>query len=68
MLLFYQAFENMKRVQLERYHKAVPEEKDAIEINPHKIFANAIANCKPILELTPIKRGGVTYQVRRYQV
>jgi len=32
-------------------------------LNPRKIFYDAVENCKPLLQLTPIKRGGVTYQV-----
>lgn len=58
------AFENVKRSQLERYHKAeTNEEKSKIETNPLKIFHTAIENCKPIMKVTPIKRGGLTYQV-----
>lgn len=56
-------FETIKRIQLEKFHKASEEDKSAIELNPKIIFHKAIANCKPILALTPIKRGGVTYQV-----
>lgn len=62
--LMDRTFEKIKRVQLEKYHKATtPEEKDNIELNPRLVFHSAIENCKPLLELTPIKRGGVTYQV-----
>lgn len=57
-------FENIKRIQLERYNKAKdPEEKAKIEVNPLKIFYAAVENSKPLLKLTPIKRGGSTYQV-----
>lgn len=56
--------ENIKRLQLEKYHKIQNlEEKQKIELNPKIIVHKAIENCKPILELTPIKRGGVKYQV-----
>lgn len=55
--------ENIKRIQLERYNLADGEEKDQIETNPLKIFHQAVENCRPLLQLTPIKRGGVTYQV-----
>lgn len=58
------AFENVKRIQLEKYHKASEEEKSTIELNPKQVFHKAVLNCKPVLALTPIKRGGVTYQVR----
>ncbi|CAG0880672.1 unnamed protein product [Darwinula stevensoni] len=58
-----QAFKEVKRIQLEKYHKASEEEKRGIELNPQRIFHGAIDNCKPILALIPLKRGGVTYQV-----
>ncbi|KAG5863343.1 hypothetical protein JTB14_023118 [Gonioctena quinquepunctata] len=59
-----QSFESVKRIQLEKYHKcSTEEEKAKVEINPKVIFHKAVENCKPILQLTPIKRGGVRYQV-----
>lgn len=57
-------FEKIKRMQIERYHKSKTEEdKNSIELDPRVVFLSAVKNCKPILELTPIKRGGVKYQV-----
>lgn len=61
--LIERGFENIKRIQLERYNLAEGEEKDAIETDPLKIFLKAVENSRPLLNLTPIKRGGVTYQV-----
>lgn len=61
--LVEKAFEKIKRIQLERYHKALADEKSSIELNPKQIFHNAVINCKPVLTLTPIRRGGVKYQV-----
>jgi small subunit ribosomal protein S7 len=62
--LIEQAFENIKRIQLEKYHKCQnDDDKAAIELNPRVIFHQAVDNCKPVLSLTPIKRGGVRYQV-----
>lgn len=62
--LIEKAFENIKRTQIERYHLAsTQEEKDRIELDPKKILHQAIENSKPLLQLTPIKRGGITYQV-----
>lgn len=61
--LVEKAFEKVKRIQLERYHKSSAEDKNNIELSPKKIFYKAVSNCKPILALTPIKRGGVKYQV-----
>lgn len=58
------ALEKVKRIQLEKYHKTKNEaDKMKIELNPKEIFHKAVSNCKPVLYLTPIKRGGVTYQV-----
>jgi hypothetical protein len=59
-----QAFEKIKRIQLQRYHSTEdPEKKASVETNPLKIFHAALINSKPVLQLTPIRRGGVTYQV-----
>lgn len=62
--LVEKAFENIKRTQIERYHLATtPEAKAKIELDPKTILYNAVENCKPLLQLSPIKRGGITYQV-----
>lgn len=62
--LVEQAFENIKRMQLEKYHKCQDNvDKEKIELDPREIFHKAVDNCKPVLSLTPIKRGGVRYQV-----
>ncbi|KAG8173369.1 hypothetical protein JTE90_021766 [Oedothorax gibbosus] len=56
-------FAKIKRVQLAKYHAAPPEEKASIETNPMTIFLTAVENCKPVLTVIPIKKGGITYQV-----
>ncbi|KDR12187.1 28S ribosomal protein S7, mitochondrial [Zootermopsis nevadensis] len=62
--LIEEAFEKIKRIQLQRYHSTEdPEKKTSVLTDPLKIFHAALANSKPVLQLTPIKRGGVTYQV-----
>ncbi|XP_077297836.1 mitochondrial ribosomal protein S7 [Arctopsyche grandis] len=62
--LMEKTFENIKRKQIERYHLATDQEKkNEIELNPVKIFHTAIFNCRPMLELMPVRRGGATYQV-----
>ncbi|KAI1232364.1 28S ribosomal protein S7 [Lamprotornis superbus] len=55
--------ENIKRKQLEKYHKAPENEKETIECNPYVIFHQAVKNCQPIIGLSNITRGGKTYQV-----
>ncbi|KAG8230894.1 hypothetical protein J437_LFUL002925 [Ladona fulva] len=57
--LVEKAFENIKRIQLEKYNGGEAN----VETNPVLIMDKAISNCKPLLTLTPIKRGGVRYQV-----
>uniref|UniRef100_A0A182MM93 Small ribosomal subunit protein uS7m n=1 Tax=Anopheles culicifacies TaxID=139723 RepID=A0A182MM93_9DIPT len=62
--LVEKGFENIKRLQLERYHLSESdEEKAKLELNPRKLLHMAVENCRPMLQLTPIKRGGVRYQV-----
>jgi len=67
-------FRNLKLMQLERYHRATTDfERESIEIDPRKIFHQAVENCKPLLVLQKVKRGGVLYQVpvpvrERYQL
>lgn len=62
--LVYRTLETIKRIQVEKYNKEVDiEEKKKIEMNALKILHDAVNNCKPILHLMPIKRGGATYQV-----
>jgi small subunit ribosomal protein S7 len=59
-----QAFENIKRSQLEKYHSLPAEKKEDFEMqDPNELLRVAINNIKPIMVLTPIKRGGVRYQV-----
>lgn len=62
--LVEKCFENIKRIQLEKYNKAATdEERSKIETNPVQVLHDAIENCRPMLNVTPIKRGGVRYQV-----
>ncbi|EAA14573.3 AGAP009613-PA [Anopheles gambiae str. PEST] len=62
--LVEKGFENIKRLQLERYHLSESEEEKAkLELNPRRLLHQAVENCRPLLQLTPIKRGGVRYQV-----
>ncbi|VDO92709.1 unnamed protein product [Soboliphyme baturini] len=62
--IVYGAFEEIKRIQLKKYFAAKTDaEREAIECDPRKIFHSAIKNCTPALKLTPVTRGGITYQV-----
>jgi len=64
IVVIFQAFENLKRVQIEKFHSLPPEQQADFEIkDPNEIFKEAIKNIKPILVLNAIKRGGVRYQV-----
>jgi len=65
--LVTKTFESVKRIQLERYHKApTSEAKTKIELDPFLIFHRAVDNCIPILQLMSCKKGGITYQVLYY--
>lgn len=65
--LIEKAFENIKRIQIERYHLAsTPEAKAKIILSPKEVLHKAIENARPLLQLQPIKRGGITYQVSKY--
>ncbi|XP_005998296.1 small ribosomal subunit protein uS7m [Latimeria chalumnae] len=58
-----QTLEAVKKKQVEKYHKAPDAEKSNIECNPYTIFHQALENCKPVIGLTSIQRGGKYYQV-----
>nr|CAG4648866.1 EOG090X0CZM [Polyphemus pediculus] len=62
--LLENAFIKVKQIQITKLRKAETEaEKNEIELNPINILHKAIENSKPLLLLTPIKRGGTVYQV-----
>lgn len=56
-------FENIKIAQLDRYYNTAPEHRDKVMVDPKVIFHTAVENCKPVLELQKISRGGINYQV-----
>ncbi|XP_043464904.1 28S ribosomal protein S7, mitochondrial [Leptopilina heterotoma] len=57
-------FTSMKRIQIERFHKAeTQEEKDEIELDPITILHKAVENASPALETVKLRRGGVKYDV-----
>jgi len=58
-----ETLETIKRKQVEKYHKAPEGKKAEIECNPYAIFHKALENCKPIIGLSSIQRGGKFYQV-----
>uniref|UniRef100_A0A0N4ZH11 Small ribosomal subunit protein uS7m n=1 Tax=Parastrongyloides trichosuri TaxID=131310 RepID=A0A0N4ZH11_PARTI len=58
-----EALEIVKRRQYKSWLKASEEEKVKIELNPFVIAEKAIENCKPMMKLQGVTRGGVTYQV-----
>ena len=62
-ILSFQALENIKHVQVEKYHKSDEATKPTIELNPVNIFHQALENAKPLVMTKRIKRGGSTYQV-----
>ncbi|XP_023647822.1 small ribosomal subunit protein uS7m [Paramormyrops kingsleyae] len=61
--IMLQTLENIKRKQVEKYHKTPDAQKATIECNPYIIFNQALANCKPVIGLVSIQKGGKYYQV-----
>ncbi|XP_018015190.1 28S ribosomal protein S7, mitochondrial [Hyalella azteca] len=62
--LVEETFTRIKRKQLRAYHTAeTDEERRNIVCDPLTIYLGAVENCRPFLDLLPIKRGGITYQV-----
>jgi ribosomal protein S7 len=62
-LFLIKALYKVKLTQVEKYHKAEEAEKKEILTDPTKIFLSALENTKPLLKLTPVNKGGITYQV-----
>jgi len=56
--LLENTFEEIKRLQLRR-----SQTNPSAECNPYKLLHKAVANARPLLYTTPVKRGGHTYQV-----
>lgn len=57
------AFYKIKLKQVEKLNKETDEAKRSqIEANPLNIFLQALDNCKPLLKLEPVNKGGITYQ------
>lgn len=60
-----QVLENIKMKQIENYHKATTDaEKAMVVTDPLKVFHGAVENCKPLLILKTIVKGGSGYRVR----
>ncbi|CAJ0568345.1 unnamed protein product, partial [Mesorhabditis spiculigera] len=58
------ALEIVKRKQYKAWVDApTPEEKANVERDPFKVAEAAIRNCRPLMKLMPVTRGGTTYQV-----
>ena len=62
-MITFQTFENVKRIQLEKYHKADALTKETIQLDPLILFHQAVENGKPLLYTTKVVSSGVTYQV-----
>ena len=54
-------------MQIGKFHRAKSDfERETIELDPVKVMYQAVENCKPLLILKRIHRGGVIYQVCVY--
>lgn len=49
--------------QVKLWLAAAPEDRASIECNPRIVFKEAIKNATPLLQLRPVMKGGVEYQV-----
>ena len=65
---FSKAFFNIKLEQVGKLNKMkkegqVPSDNEEIVTDPMRVFLTALDNCRPLLKVTPIKKGGISYQV-----
>lgn len=58
--LLEDGFEIIKRKQIERNYLAKDQ---GLTVDPYTLISQAVENCRPLMQLTAIKRGGVTYMV-----
>jgi len=66
-VLASQTLENIKMIQIEKFHKAKSDfERESIELDPVKVLHHAVDNCKPLLITKKVHRGGIVYQVLYY--
>jgi len=64
--LYFQAFERIKLIQLDKYYKAQSDfEREQIICDPLKIFHLAFANVKPVFRLLRHIKSGTIYMVRK---
>lgn len=61
--LVRKSFENIKRIQVAKYHRVNNAQKNNIELDPKVIFQKAVENCTPLLELTTHRKGGIKYKI-----
>ncbi|CAK8675861.1 small ribosomal subunit protein uS7m-like [Clavelina lepadiformis] len=61
--LIWRTFEEIKCIQLKKYNAADEDEKENIELNPLKIFHQALDNAKPLVDVVSVSKGGASYRV-----
>jgi len=59
----WQTLTQIKRIQVGKWNRAKPENRHLIELDPVKIFNQAIENGKPYLRIITIRLGATWYQV-----
>lgn len=61
--LVEETFGHIKRIQIKKYHEASEEKRDGIEINPVNVFHKAVENCRPVVQISRVRRGGTWFEV-----
>ena len=62
-LTLFQALENIKHIQVGKYHKSDEITRDTLELDPVRILHQAVDNGKPLLITKKLSKGSATFRV-----
>ena len=63
LIYYFKTFYKIKLRQLEKWNATEESKRDSVETNPLKIFLTAIDNCKPVVQMSAVRKAGILYQV-----
>ena len=63
ILTLFQALENIKHIQVGKYHKSDEITRDTLELDPVRILHQAVDNGKPLLITKKLSKGSATFRV-----